>query len=60
MVRNYYLKAIKQMVLEENYTDRATIAEELGITKSTLSTIIRNMPYELKMEIQEKLEKRHK
>jgi len=58
MERNYYLKAIVTMVIEENYTDRGEIADELGITRRKLSTIIRNFPLSIRVEIEDKLKKR--
>lgn len=57
MERNYYLKAIVTMVIEENYTDRGEIADELGITRR-LSAIIRNFPFSLRVEIEDKLKKK--
>lgn len=58
MERNYYLKAIVTMVIEENYTDRGEIADELGITRRRLSAIIRNFPFSLRVEIEDKLKKK--
>ncbi len=58
MERNYYLKAIVTMVIEENIIDRGKIADELGITRRKLSAIIRNFPFDLRVEIEDKLKKR--
>ena len=58
MDRNYYLKAVVTMVFEENCTDRGIIADELGISRRKLSTIIRNLPFYLRVEIEDKLKKR--
>ena len=54
--KDYYQKAIAQMILEEGMTDRGEIAEELGITRKALSSRIQRLNPELKMKILDKLE----
>ena len=51
----YAKKSLIQMVLKEGYTDKAVIADELGVTRKYVTHIIRKMGSPLREIIESKL-----